>query len=280
MMKSKTSLKITLDVVMTVMFIVLLDAFSTGLVFHEIAGLAIFALFLTHITLNWSWVKNVSKNLLSPGFKTKPKFMYALNLTLLVGVSAIIITGILISRVIFDFGVNGHSNILVAVHKWTSYALLGLFAVHIALHWRYIMISVRNMFSGLAGRRLRRTIETLGAAALVLVVLYSVILPGEDKAAQSVTPPQASPYAARKTDPGGDKGIYEYKTKNDQNDTILEDSHTETAASVSLSEYLGKMFCTGCSKHCPLLSPRCEIGNSQLQTAKIQYQELYGETTK
>ncbi|MDD4237689.1 MAG: DUF4405 domain-containing protein [Desulfotomaculaceae bacterium] len=280
-MNSKTPIKIALDIIMIVLFVILLYAYDTGFVFHEIAGLAIFALFMTHIMLNWSWVKNVTKNLFNTSFKKKPRLMYALNATLLIGISTIIITGILISRVIFNFGPNGNNHMLVATHKWVSYACLGLFTSHIALHWRYILISVRKIYSTLEVSKLRRAVETLGAAALVMVVLYSLIIPGPDHVAQSVTPSKGSSQdtiTTRKIEPSGNSEFYEYKTKDDQDYTISEDTHTDTVATVSLSDYLGKMFCTGCSKHCPLLSPRCETGNSQLQAATIQYQELYGET--
>jgi hypothetical protein len=35
--------------------------------------------------------------------------------------------------------------------------------------------------------------------------------------------------------------------------------------------------CTGCHKHCPLSNPQCGKAASQIQTAKINYQQLYGD---
>ncbi len=280
-MSSKTTTKITLDIVMTVLFIILIYAYDTGLVFHEIAGLTIFALFTFHIILNWSWVKNVTKNLFNTRIKTKSKLMYALNVALLISVSTIIITGILISQVIFNFGSDSNNHILVAVHKWFAYACLVLFTFHIALNWRYISVSVRHIFLTLKESTLRKSFQAIGAAALVIVVMYSLIMSSSDKANQQATAINGSSRettTTRKIDSNRNSEVYEYKATGDQDYTISEDIPENTKDTISLSDYLGKMFCTGCDKHCPLLSLKCDKGNSQLQAAKIQYQKLYGET--
>jgi hypothetical protein len=40
----------------------------------------------------------------------------------------------------------------------------------------------------------------------------------------------------------------------------------------SLAEYIGKLFCTACGKHCPLTAPQCGIGSSQYQQAAMLYE--------
>jgi len=40
----------------------------------------------------------------------------------------------------------------------------------------------------------------------------------------------------------------------------------------SLAEYIGKLFCTACGKHCPLTAPQCGIGSSQYQQAFALYE--------
>src|SRR5665647_1889456 len=111
-MSSKAITKIALDLIMSVLFVILLFAYDTGLAFHEIAGLSILVLFTAHMILNWAWVKGVTKNLFSKKIKRKSKLLYALNTLLLIAASIIIVTGIMISRVVFDFGLNGGSSML------------------------------------------------------------------------------------------------------------------------------------------------------------------------
>lgn len=264
-MNSKTPIKIILDIIMTLVFLLLLDTHGTGLVFHEIAGLFIFALITTHILLNWSWVRNATKYLIKTKSKPKPKLMYVLNSALFLGISTITITGILISQVIFPSGSNENQFLLIAMHKWVSYACLGLFTIHIALHRKYILVSMCNMFSNLNGYKLGKPILNLGAIALIIGVLYAQIMPSSNKlATKYTTPPAISSRNSTAT-----------QTKDDQTNTTLEDTQ-ENGQTVSLSDFLGNMFCTGCGKHCSLLSLRCGKGNSQLESAKIKYQSLFG----
>lgn len=137
-MSGKTRIKIILDLVMALLFILLLDAYGTGLAFHETAGLCIGFLFIFHILLNWPWVKGISRKLLSPALPAKTRLMYALNVISLACISTVIITGIMISQVLFCSGTPADHQ-LAALHKWISYFSLGLFAVHISLHRRYII---------------------------------------------------------------------------------------------------------------------------------------------
>ena len=45
---------------------------------------------------------------------------------------------------------------------------------------------------------------------------------------------------------------------------------------VSLGDYLSSLNCSGCGKHCSLLSPRCGKGENQAAQATNEYYEIYG----
>lgn len=45
---------------------------------------------------------------------------------------------------------------------------------------------------------------------------------------------------------------------------------------MTLADFLGSMNCSGCGKHCSLLSPRCGKGESQAEQATYEYNEIYG----
>ena len=263
-MNIKTPIKIVLDLIMAVMYLLLLDAHGTGLVFHEIAGLSFLVLMMAHILLNWAWVKNVTKNLIKRKSKSKPKLIYVLNMALLLGISTITITGILISKVIFPSGSTGDQFLLIATHKWVSYAWLGLFALHIALHRKYILVSMRNMSTHLKSYKLGKAILNLGAIALIIGVLYAQIMPRSPKTVtQSTTHSSISSRHSAVT-----------QSKDDQTSPTLEDT-SAAGQTVSLADFLDDMFCTACGKHCSLLSLRCNKGLPQLESAKLTYQNLY-----
>ncbi len=179
-MNQKTIIKVMLDLVIAVLFITLLNIHWTGLVYHEIVGMVIFGMIAAHISLNWSWVKNLTKNLFNSRLKLKAKLMYILNAALLVSVAAITLTGIMISEVIFGFGSSGRQELLYALHKWVSYGCLGLFGVHIALHWRYLLASLRIILTNPTGSILIRTFKSFGATVLIIVILYKLVVPNLD----------------------------------------------------------------------------------------------------
>ncbi|MDD2553389.1 MAG: cytochrome b/b6 domain-containing protein [Desulfotomaculaceae bacterium] len=254
---------------MAVLFIVLIYAHDTGITLHEIAGLTIFAFFTFHVALNWSWVKSVTKNLFTAKFKKKSKLMYILNSALLICVSVIIITGIVISRVVFDLGLNGYNHhTITAVHRWLAYACLGLFAVHVALNWRFVSVNVRKIFHNYRGGKLWKSMQPLGAAVLIILVVYLTAMPASGKKSQQSTTVKDT----LRENPAMINN--ECKTKEDKDYTIS-NTKSDTTATFSLTDYLSNIFCTACDKHCPLSNPQCKTGQSQMQATKIQYEELY-----
>lgn len=253
---------------MAILFIILICAYDTGLVFHEFAGLTILALFTIHIFLNWTWVKIVTKNLFTTKIKKMPWLMYALNIVLLISVGAIIVTGIMISKVVFNYGLNSDTHILAAVHKWLAYACLGLLAVHIVLNRRFVSVTMRKILHDYNESKLWKSIQTLGAAALIILVVYSTVMPASGKKAQQSAP-------VKDTLRENSAMINNEDKTKDDNDNTISNPQSDTTATVSLTDYLSNMFCTGCNKHCPLSNPQCKTGRSQKQAARIQYEELY-----
>jgi len=270
-MSNKTVIKIMIDIVMTILFIVLIDAFGTGLVFHEIAGLSVFVLFAVHTILNWSWVKNVTQSLinLSKTTSAKLKKKYLLNLLLFIGINIITITGILISKVIFDSGA-ANNLLLINIHKWTAYTCSGLLAIHVALHARYLGRCVKQILLNIHETGIRNTSLRFGAGALIVILVYSRII-------FNVTDNSQNKIAQNQSVIIGSTNSQIIKNDSSNNNQAFIDNSQVKENTISLSEFLGNMYCTGCPKHCSLLSPQCGKADPQIQAAKIQYQEIYSE---
>jgi hypothetical protein len=178
-MSSKLVTKIVLDIAMSILFVFLLDAFGTGLAFHEIAGLFIFALFGIHILLNGSWVKNTTLNLLQNKLKNRTavsvKIKYALNLAIFISILIIVTTGVMISKVLFPSDTI-HGEWIYLIHKWTSYVCLGFLITHLAIHAGYFVKSVGRIIINLKEHSVRKTLVRLGAVCLLTVMLYTRVL--------------------------------------------------------------------------------------------------------
>lgn len=301
-MHNKTLTKLVLDIVLTILFIMLIYPRETGFTFHEIAGLSIGGLFTFHIMLNWPWVKNVTKNLLNPRIKRKTKLFYVLNSLSVIAVSTIIITGIQISEVLFPVqGMVSHTTVLV--HKWTAYSCLVLFGLHIALHWRFFAHTVPRMLRTPGRPAWSKIALRVGAIVLILGLLYSQVAASSDSNRQQLAARQEYQSTGNtanenrpkpkhdRMSPGSSESIGSGQSNTDisiSDDTDNSNtpsissgsSNNSDDTSITLAEFLGKMFCTGCEKHCSLLNPRCDRGIPQQEAAKQEYQAIYSSTSQ
>lgn len=304
-MNDKTIKKLILDIGMTILFLLMIDPKNTGMPFHEIAGLTMGALFIYHIFLNWSWVKKITQNLFNPKLKTKPKLFYLLDIVSFISVVTIIVTGIQISQVLFVSETVHAGRSLFTLHKWVSYFCLGLFGVHIAVHRRFIVNAAAKLFSDWKSLNLGKAIMSAGAIVLIIGLLYSQIACDADRSDQVGAQREPSAWEeAYQSEPGDSRNSISAdngsespmeenqessisadtgsKAETKQDQSISSDSGNaggtdNTVDTVTLSDYLDKLFCNGCPNHCSLLAPQCNKGVQQQEYARIEYQQQYGD---
>ncbi len=287
-MHDKTLAKLMLDIVLAVLFLILIEPHNTGMAFHEILGLSIGVLFTVHIILNWSWVRRTTKSLFNPKFNTKPKLFYVLNVISFISVATMIFTGIQISQVLFasESAVIDHN--FVFVHKWVANFCLGLFSVHIVLHWHFISSAICKLFTKLKTSNFSKAVASVAVTVLVISLLYSQIASSSADDANQVRvesePPMhrhefnhAKPMKRYENNIPRSNGatVYEYSAEENQDSSISTDTSNDGDVT-TLNDFLDDIFCNGCSNHCSLLNPQCEKGAQQQEFNKIQYQQKYG----
>lgn len=118
-----------------------------GLAFHEIVGLGVGALLLFHILLNLQWVKEVTQRLFDRTLPRKTRFGYVLNILLLFSMALTIVSGILISKVLFPGLGFINERSFRGLHSGVSYLTLVLVGVHVGLHGQWIMGLVKKSFN-------------------------------------------------------------------------------------------------------------------------------------
>ncbi|ACJ33153.1 DUF4405 domain-containing protein [Anoxybacillus flavithermus] len=152
-MLKKNIVKIILDISMAITFVLLMNPrVFNGLPFHEVAGLVIGVAVLVHIGLNYQWVVHTVKKIFDRSFSGKTRFSFLLNVLLLLSMTGIIVTGILISKVVFPHLLGGENHALREIHDVFSKLTLLLVGVHIALHWQWIMGVFRKMLKTKEGK--------------------------------------------------------------------------------------------------------------------------------
>jgi hypothetical protein len=131
----------------------------TGQTIHEWLGLAFGVGIITHLLLHWKWIVNVVRRFFSklPG---QIRINSILNSLLFIAMTLIIFSGIMISKVVLStFGLTGqHDGIWRIVHTTATNAALIIVSLHVALHWKWIVGTVkRNMWQPIFGRRQKQT---------------------------------------------------------------------------------------------------------------------------
>jgi len=167
----KNYIKIVLDLMMAITFVLLMNPrVLDGLPFHEIAGLVIGVAILAHIGLNYRWVVATSKKIFDPKLPKKTRFSYLLNILLLISMAAVIITGILISRVVFPSLAIAGGHSIRELHGLSADATLAFVGLHVGVHWQWVMSICKKAFKSKEGK--------LRKGVLASVVLSLAILAG------------------------------------------------------------------------------------------------------
>ena len=124
-------------------FIVLFFLELTGLALHQWLGIVCGALALYHLARHWKWVKAVGQRLLG-GTTWQARLYYLVDAFLLLGFGVILVSGLMISTWL-NAPLGDAARTLVDLHLLTSQAALLLVVLKVALHWRWIAKTARQI---------------------------------------------------------------------------------------------------------------------------------------
>ncbi len=164
----KNGWKFALDLMMMTLLALMYSKHTFGLSFHEIGGLALCGLFIIHKLLNWPWIKAVSTGLFSRRTPARQKLYWVLDLLLFASFTFILVSGILISKVVFPGGNSG--GWIKTAHYGVAALALMLTGVHIGLHIGWI--SQRMSIFKKLPVFLRRGLAVLLSAAVLAFGCY------------------------------------------------------------------------------------------------------------
>jgi hypothetical protein len=157
-LKSSSTLRnLIVDAAIFAGFLLATDPHATGQTIHEWLGLAFGVGIVTHLLLHWKWIVNVVWRFFTrlPG---QVRINSILNSLLFVAMTLIIFSGIMISKVVLStFGLSGsHDAIWRWLHTSATNATLIIVGLHVALHWKWIISTVkRDVWQPSFGRRPR-----------------------------------------------------------------------------------------------------------------------------
>lgn len=132
----KNGWKFVLDILMALLLALMYNKRVLGLAFHEIGGMALCGLFIIHKLLNWKWIKAVSTGLFSRRVPARQKLYWVLDILLFASFAYVLVSGILISKVVFP-STGGGMAFKLGHYAAAAFALV-LTGVHVGLHMGWI----------------------------------------------------------------------------------------------------------------------------------------------
>ena len=250
-MNPKTRIKVIIDIAMTVLFLILMNLALTGVLMHEVIGVGILGLFAAHLAVNKQWIKSVASNFAGKiGFKAKA--MFVLNAVLSLTMLSTIVSGVLISQYLFPALAASNITFWFNVHAVSSWLTLLVLVAHTLVHRSWIANIIKRLVptGGLRVLVARTSLVLFATAAIYSFINNSTI----DLVLPSSSSSQASGSNIQKVSA-----------------TNVTSGTTAVAIQETLQEYLSKFYCSACGKHCPLSSPHCARGRSQVQSATATY---------
>jgi hypothetical protein len=149
---ARTRLDFWLDALLLVAYTLAYSLGFTGIASHEWLGIGLGLVLLIHLTLHWDWVIRTTLNLFTRGGRNR--FIWLVNLLLLLSMTLCIASGILISEVALpELGITIRaSSFWRQMHDTTATVTLILVPIHAALDWRWIVGVARRFGAWHLGR--------------------------------------------------------------------------------------------------------------------------------
>ncbi|MGN1112119.1 MAG: hypothetical protein ACI4RP_02845 [Acutalibacteraceae bacterium] len=306
-MKRNTIIKIFLDVAMLVLYLLLMFATGLGGFFHETVGLGICILFVIHFLLNLSMTKGLIHSATRSGAKASKVILLMMDIVLLIGMPIVIVSGVMMAKDLFVVDTGLPWELIFNLHNILSYVCLGAMLIHLLLHAKYLIAVCKKLPSALGGKEMKSALCRFGAGTAAGIVLYcslsvgNAFYNGSQKVDTIINDTQADTQSELPSEtvithdntiPAPDSEITDSTISDSEQDTVITEDETqgtvedeptiaptqpETQGDTppSLEDYLSKLNCTACGRHCSLLYPRCGRGQMQAQQAEEEYNQTY-----
>ncbi|HEY0606909.1 MAG TPA: DUF4405 domain-containing protein [Herpetosiphonaceae bacterium] len=141
--RSKVNLMIDLSIF--VAFLVAMSPHFSGIAVHEWLSIAFGAAIVVHLLLHWEWIVGITRSFFKKA-RWSARTNYVLNGLLFIDITVVIFTGLMISEDALPlFGIQTvRGGIWHGLHETSANLSLLLLGLHIALHWDWIVRTVKR----------------------------------------------------------------------------------------------------------------------------------------
>lgn len=273
----KLKQKMIMDGIMMILLLVLMNYDLTGGLIHEFLGIVILVGFIIHAAANRRYYAAMIKAIKRGEAGTRNKVAFAINIILPFLAILMLLSSVAVSRELLPgISVMFRSEMWVPIHIICAVVLLTCVFIHVCLHAKMISAFIGQYAESPALQKLKSAGMRVMAFLFALLVIKSSFSNMTD--AVSLLPsgdPDQSEFDSDSNKQSNEM-IIEDNDTGDQDGYVIEiEPEPEAEETVSLEDYLGSLFCSGCGRHCSLLSPRCGKGENQASQAAEEYYETY-----
>ncbi len=142
---SQNAIKLLVDTLAFIGFLIVIDPRSTGIAIHEWLSLAGIGAIIIHLLLNWNWIVEITHRFFKK-IAGRSRLSYILNIALFIDMTLIMFTGIMISQVaIPSLGITlPQSFTWRTLHSTTADLFILLLGLHLALHWSWLVNTIKR----------------------------------------------------------------------------------------------------------------------------------------
>ena len=143
-MTVKTKTNLVLDIAIFIVFLVAANPRLTGNTIHEWLSLSFAAAIVTHLLFHWKWLVKVTTSYFK-NFFHRSRLHYVVDMFFFVSMTVVMFSGLMISKDILSLlGIQlDVSRIWKSIHSLSADASMILLGIHFALHWTWIVKSVK-----------------------------------------------------------------------------------------------------------------------------------------
>ena len=273
----KLKQKLIMDGIMIVLLAVLMDHSLTGGLMHELLGIVILMGFIIHVAVNRKYYGAMLKAIKNDEVGSKSKAAFVINIILPIAAILMLISSLAVSQDLFT-GIAAlfSSDLWMPIHIVCAVVLLVSVFIHVCMHAGLISTFIGKHTENAALLKMKSTWMRVMAFLFALLVVKSSFSSMADAASFLPSADRDQPEFDQGSNKKNNELIIEENDTSDQDGYVIEiEPEPEPEETMSLEDYLGSLFCSGCGKHCSLLSPRCGKGENQASQATAGYYETY-----
>lgn len=170
--------KLLVNTLLAISFVGLSLPAVTRIPIHEWWSFVFCVIVALHLLFSWGWIVNVSRRLLA-SLRGEVRFNYYWDLLLYVTLAVVMVSGLVVSEVALpQMGIPHRRDVFWSVtHKVSSYAMMLVVGVHLAMHWDWVTAALKRLVTGTltrptpraeAGTWWVRPTAILGVSAILL----------------------------------------------------------------------------------------------------------------